>query len=227
MLLIRRLIQIFQIFDWIWATCHATLDEEQLISHTRCALVDTFASLQGPNREVIPVSEVQELLTKIHDNQDNTVCKDVSHTAHILAYLFNAPSRHHHEVTSRQFPFLQRFNDIVYPSETCLYGHISWSLTQAQQKSSLIFPQFSTSVRCGKARPKACFQFNVQKWYGPDSIGTPLAKKPLWKLDFRVVMITGSHLCHASGSSTDSGKMGSYQGVPDVLQSTASSSSAV
>ena len=37
---------------------HATLDTQQLISHTRAALVDTNASLQGSEGRIFSVSEV-------------------------------------------------------------------------------------------------------------------------------------------------------------------------
>ena len=44
------------------ATAHATLDTEQLISHLQVALVDTLSSLSEAEGDVIPVSEVHELL---------------------------------------------------------------------------------------------------------------------------------------------------------------------
>ena len=48
------------------ATAHATLDTEQLISHLQVALVDTLSSLPEAEGDVIPVSEVCELLLQIH-----------------------------------------------------------------------------------------------------------------------------------------------------------------
>ena len=44
------------------ATAFATLDTEQLISHLHIALVDTLSSLSEAEGDVIPVSEVCELL---------------------------------------------------------------------------------------------------------------------------------------------------------------------
>ena len=44
------------------ATAHATLDTEQLISHLQIALVDTLSSMPEAEGDVIPVSEVCELL---------------------------------------------------------------------------------------------------------------------------------------------------------------------
>ena len=38
------------------------------------------------------------------------------------------------------------------PSKACLYGHINWSLAQAEQQSSLGLSQSATSLRGG--RPK-------------------------------------------------------------------------
>ena len=57
----------------IGAATYATLDTEQLSSHTRTALVDTIASLWGSASGVIAALEVHDLLTKIHDILDNAV----------------------------------------------------------------------------------------------------------------------------------------------------------
>ena len=46
---------------------HATLDNEQLISHLRVSPVDTLSSLPDSEGGVIHVSEVHELLRKVHD----------------------------------------------------------------------------------------------------------------------------------------------------------------
>ena len=74
----------------IGATAHATLDTEQLISHLQVALVDTLSSLPKAEGDVIPVSEVCELLPQIHGILDKDVCKQVGNSAHILAHLFNS-----------------------------------------------------------------------------------------------------------------------------------------
>ena len=57
------------------AAAHATLDTEQLISHTRTVVADTVASVQDSDKDVILVSKVHELLTKILDIVYNAVCK--------------------------------------------------------------------------------------------------------------------------------------------------------
>ena len=54
---------------------HATLDIEQLISHLQVALVDTLSSLPEAEGDVIPVSEVHELLLQIHGILDKAVSK--------------------------------------------------------------------------------------------------------------------------------------------------------
>ena len=59
----------------IGATAHATLDTEQLISHLQVALVDTLSSLPKAEGDVIPVSEVHELLLQIHGILDKAVSK--------------------------------------------------------------------------------------------------------------------------------------------------------
>ena len=55
-------------------------------------------SLQGSEGGLIATLEVHELLTKIHDILENALCKWVSKTMHILAYLFNSASWQCHEV---------------------------------------------------------------------------------------------------------------------------------
>ena len=108
----------------VGATAHATLDMEQLISCLRVVLVDTLSSLPNAEGGVIPVSEVHELLLKVHDILD----KALGNLSHILAYLFNSTSRQHCEVMPSQFPFLHSLRDVIPPSEACLYDNINWSL---------------------------------------------------------------------------------------------------
>ena len=53
------------LFDFqtgIGIAAHAILNTEQLISHTRTALVDTTVSLHDSDRGFMPVSEMHELL---------------------------------------------------------------------------------------------------------------------------------------------------------------------
>ena len=71
----------------IGAAAHATLDTEQLISHTRTVLVHKIASLQGSDGGVTAASEVHELLTKIHNILDSAVSKHFGNKAPLLAYL--------------------------------------------------------------------------------------------------------------------------------------------
>ena len=142
------------------ATAHATLDTEQLISHLQVALVDTLSSLPEADRDVIPVSEVRELLLQIHGILDKAVSKRVGNSAHILAHLFNSVSRQCWEVWASQFPFLHSLKEVVPPSEACLYGRINWSLAQAH---SVGLSQSFLPKRGGKARPQTGFQFTVQK----------------------------------------------------------------
>ena len=77
----------------IGAVTHATLDIEQHISHTRTALVDTVASLQGADGGVMAASKVHELLANIHEIVGNAVSKSVGIIANILTYYFNTASR--------------------------------------------------------------------------------------------------------------------------------------
>ena len=50
----------------VGAAAHATLDTEQLITCLRVALLDTLSSLSNMEGGIIPVSEVHELLLKVH-----------------------------------------------------------------------------------------------------------------------------------------------------------------
>ena len=59
----------------VGAAAHAILDTEQLISHFRVALLDTLSPLPDSEGGVIPLSEVCELLLKVHDILDSAVCK--------------------------------------------------------------------------------------------------------------------------------------------------------
>ena len=105
------------------AAAHAILDREQLISHTRNALVDTIACLQSSDHGVIAALKVHELLTKTHEILDNAVFKWVGNMAHILAYLFNSASMQYYEVWASQFPILHSIEDSFPPSEAFLYRH--------------------------------------------------------------------------------------------------------
>ena len=94
------------------ATAHATLDTEQLISRLQVALVDTLSSPEAEG-DVIPMSEVHELLLQIHGILDKAVSKRVGNLARILAHLFNSVSRQHQEVWASQFPFLHSLKEVV------------------------------------------------------------------------------------------------------------------
>ena len=87
--------------------------------------------------------------------------------------MFNSVSRQHHEVWASQFPFLHSLKDVIPTNEACLYGHINWSLAQAQQQSSMGISQWG-----GKARPQPGFHFMVQMRPVPGSSGASLAKRP-------------------------------------------------
>ena len=111
--------------DWHWCSSSCHLD---LISHTRTGLVDTIAFLDSSAGGMIAMSGEHELLTKIHDILDNSVSKWVINMAHILAYVLNLLG---FQVS------LYGIEDFTAPSEAFLYGHISWSLTEAHHQSSL------------------------------------------------------------------------------------------
>ena len=144
----------------VGATAHATLDMEQLISCLWVARVDTLSSLPEAEGGVIPVSELHELLLRIHDILEKAVSKQVGNSACSLAYLFNSVSRECCEVWASQFPFLHSLKEVIPPSEACLYGHINWSLAEAH---SVGLSQSLPPKRGGKVRPQTGFHFTVQK----------------------------------------------------------------
>ena len=125
------------------------------------------------------MSEVHELLLKIHGILDKVVSKQVGNLARILAHLFNFISRQCWEVWASQFPFLHSLKEVVPPSEACLYGHIKWSLVQAH---SVGLSQSFPPKWGGKAGPWTGFQFTVQKRPMSGSVlgtsGAPLPKQP-------------------------------------------------
>ena len=163
----------------VGAAAHATLDTEQLISCLQVAIVDTLSSLPKAEGDVIPVSEVRELLLQIHDILDKAFSKQVGNSTCILAHLFNSVSRQCHEVWTSQFPFLHSLKEVIAPSEACLYGCINWSLAQAH---SVGLSQSFPPKRGGKVRPQAGFQFTVQKrpmsGSVPGTSGASLPKRP-------------------------------------------------
>ena len=73
---------------------------------------------------------------------------------------------------------LHCLKDVIPPSEACLYGHINWSLAQAEQQSSMGLSQPFASKRGGKAQPQTGFHFMVLRRPVPGSNGASLAKGP-------------------------------------------------
>ena len=210
------------------ATAHATLDTEQLISCLQVALVDTLSSLPEAEGDVIPVSEVCELLLQIHGILDKAVSKRVGNLARILAHLFNSVSRQCWEVWASQFPFLHSLKEVIPPSEACFYGHINWSLAQAH---SVGLSQSFPPKRGGKARPCTGFHFTVQKRPMSGSVlgtsGAPLPKQPHLESGNEAHLHGKKSVGGAvSTSSTESRRKGGMGvGTPDVSQPSTSSSS--
>ena len=124
------------------------------------------------------MSEVCVLLLQIHVILDKAVSKQVGNSAHILAHLFKTVSRQHCEVWASQFPFLHSLKEVIPPSEVCLYGHINWSVAQA---NSVGLSRSFLPKRGGKGRPQTGFQFTVQKRPMSGSVpATSGASLPKW-----------------------------------------------
>ena len=101
---IRGLISLSEFKTVIAVATHATSVTKLLISDKRTVIVDTLAFLHGFDGEVIPVSEVHELLRFIT----------------YFRIFFNSASRQCDEDWALQFIFLHTFKDTVPPSEACL-----------------------------------------------------------------------------------------------------------
>ena len=93
------------------AAAYATWAKKQLISHIRTTLGNTIVPLQGSDGGIIPISEVHELLTKIHDILDCATSPWVGNTTHILA--FNSASRKSCEGWASHFPHLHSSKDTL------------------------------------------------------------------------------------------------------------------
>ena len=170
------------------------------------------------------MSEVHEVLMKVHDILDNAVSKQVGNSPHNLGHVFNSASRQCHEFWVSQFPYLHSLKDVIPPSEACLYGCINWSLAHAQQQSSIGLSQSFTFRRDGNARPQTVFHFTEQRRPMSESRGASLAKRH--HLESRPETYPGGKKS-ASGSvsatSADAKKMGAVGvSTPDMSQSSAS-----
>ena len=112
---------------------------------------------------------------------------------------------------------------MVPPNEACLYGCINWSLAQTQQQCSVGLSQAFLPMRDGKARPMSGFHFNVPEWCAT------LAKSSC--LESRTEAHPGGRKSTAVVSLpillTLARKWAIRDGIPNVFQSTTSSSSSV
>ena len=100
---------------------------------------------------------------------------------------------------------------MVPSSEACLYGHINWSLAQAQQQSLIGLSQSFLSKRDGKARPWTGFHFTVQKSLC-QGVVVPLWLRGLpWRVGMRLIQVAGAG-GSVSSSSADARKKGGCWG---------------
>ena len=169
-----------------------------------------------------------ELLLRIHDILDKTVSKRVGNLAQILAYQFNSVSRQHCEVWVLQFPFLHSLQEVIPPSEACLYGPINWSMAQAH---SVGLSQSFPPKRVGMARPWAGFHFTVQKrpmsGSVPGTSGASLLKRPHLESGNEAHLSdkksAGGSVSTSSAETRRKGGVG--VSIPDVPESSDSSTS--
>ena len=120
------------------------------------------------------------------------------------------------------YPIPHNFLGSFPPSEACLYGHINWSLAQTQQQTSFGLSQSSISVIGGRTRPGL-------KYPVAESRGGLWQRSLTQTLGCRVIQVPVSFLVvvHMPVSLTlrRRGTMGGD--IPDILQSTTSSTSSL
>ena len=192
----------------------------------KSCLVDTLSSL--PNSE-----EVLYLCLKCincfsrHETFWSVLFPVSWELSSYFSTVFNSVSRQHHEVWASQFPFLHCLRDVIPPSDACLYGHINWSLVQAQQQSSIGLSQPFTPKRGGKARPWDWVPFHSKKRPVPGSLGASLAKRPHLESGNEVIQVARSLLVAVSPLSYQYKEEGGQGGwpLPDVSSSSSSSPS--
>ena len=134
---IRRLISIF----CIWSS---VLLEASNISLIPVMNLFLFKMSMVYMLSLLTHPYLHELHAKIHDILDNAVSKQVKDTCHVLVYILFPGSvlRSGLKIS----PFFTILRNTTGPSEASFYGHINWSLAQAEQKSSLNLSQASTWI---------------------------------------------------------------------------------
>ena len=151
----------------------------------------------------------------------------MGNSAHILAYVFNSVSRQHHEVWASQFPFLNSLRNVIPPSGACLYGHITWSLLQAQQQSSMSLSQSFSCKRGGKTRPLTGFHSQCRRDLCQGLVVHLWLRGLTCRVAMRLILVARSLLVAVSQPVLPilGGKGSKGVGTPDVSQSSVSSSS--
>ena len=141
--------------------------------------------------------------------------------------MFNSVSRQHHEVWASQFPFLHSLRDVIPPNEACLYGCINWSLTQAQQQSSMGLSQSFPSKRGGKTRPQTEFHSLCRRDLCQGLVVHLWLRGLTWRVGMRLIQVARSLLVAVSPPVLPilGGKGSVGVSTPDVSWSSSSSSS--
>ena len=174
------------------------------------------------------MSEVHELLLRIHDILDKAVSKQIGNSVCILAHVFNSVSRQHLEVWASQFPFLHSLKEVIPPSEACLYGCINWSLAQAHSVVCL-----SLFLLKGVTRPdhrlgsNSQYQRDLCQALCQGLVGHLCLRGLTWRVGMRLISVAGSLLVAVSLPVllSQEGKGGMGVSTLDVPEPSTSSSS--
>ena len=106
---------------------------QQQTCHTRTVIIVITNALKDSDEEVILVSDMHELLSKIYDILDKGLCKWVGNTVGILAsFLIQLPGKSMESGLYSSVLFIVLRT--LPPSDACPYDYINWSLPQVQQQ---------------------------------------------------------------------------------------------
>ena len=120
---------------------------------------DTFSSLEVSDRQVIPVSELYDVLRKIQDMLGKAGCNELVIQLVFEVFLANYVSRQHFGVLASQF-CLHIIREHCCSKQGLCYIYINWNMVQVCKNLGQALPHSLASVRGDKA--KTGFQFMLK-----------------------------------------------------------------
>ena len=205
---------------WCWGCCSCHLTQSNSSLTSRLPLLILFF-------HIIPVSEVCELLLKVHNILDIAVFKQVGNSTHILVHVFNPVTRQHCEVWASQFPFLHSLGMWFLLVRLAFMAIFTGLWHRLSNSLSMGLSQTFPLSRSGKARPWTRFHSTVQKNLCKGLVVHLWLRDLTWRVVMRLNQVARSLLVAVSSPVLPvlggKGAMGAV--APDVLLCSASSSS--